>query len=84
MEIPADSSKGSPQSITWTNNLRLKQFTAHVDANFKKDLPVPPQDFYVNLNQTKIGIVNGGITLEWIRGTAFTLCLSMSLILLSK
>ena len=68
IDAPADSSGGSPQDITWTNNAGLKQFTALVDASYKKDLPTPPAHFYVNMDQTKIGIINGGFTLEWIRG----------------
>ena len=68
VESPANSNKGAPQDTTWTNNVRLQEFTAHVEANYQKILPDTPKDFYVNKEQTKIGIINGGIRLEWIRG----------------
>ena len=68
VEAPTDSSSGSPQPTEWTNNLQLESFTAYVDGNYKKDLPIPPDDFYINLDATRIGIIDGGVILEWKRG----------------
>ena len=74
VEAPANSSAGSPQDTVWTNNIRLEKFTSHVHGSYKKVLPNPPDDFYVKLDETKIGIVNGGITIEWKRGNSSTAC----------
>ena len=68
VEVPTNSSSGSPQPTEWTNNLQLESFTAYVDGNYKKDLPIPPDDLYVNLDATRIGIIDGGIILELKRG----------------
>ena len=54
----------------WTNNVRVEKFSAYVDGYFKVDLPVPPDEFYVSLEQTRIGIIRGEIRLEWKRGNA--------------
>ena len=71
VEAPHDTSSGSPQTTVWTNNVRLETFYAHVDGNYKKDLPIPPDDFYVKLDETRIGIIDGGIVLELKRGTTY-------------
>ena len=68
VDIPADSGVGSPQDTVWTNNIRLEKFTSHVDGSYKKVLPNRPDEFYVKLDETRIGVVNGGITVEWKRG----------------
>lgn len=65
---PANSSGGSPQGIVWTNNVRVEEFSAHFDASFNILLPILPTDFYINSAGTKVGIINGGIRLEWKRG----------------
>ena len=74
VEVPANSSAGSPQARVWTNNIRLEKLTSYVDGSYKKVLPNPPGDFYVKLDETKIGIVNGGITIEWKRGNTSAAC----------
>ena len=68
VDVPADSGAGSPQDTVWTNNTRLEKFTSHVNGSYKKVLPNPPGEFYVKLDETRIGVVNGGITVKWKRG----------------
>ena len=68
VDVPADSGVGSTQDIVWTNNTRLEKFSSHVNGSYKKVLPSPPDNFYVKLDETRIGVVNGGITVEWKRG----------------
>ena len=70
VESPTNSSSGSPQPTKWTNILQLESFTAYVDGNYKKDLPMPPNDLYVNPDATRIGIIDGGLILELKRGTS--------------
>ena len=71
VEGPFDTSMSSPQDTVWTNNILLHSAVAYVDAQYVKklpDLPDTPSEFYVKLEDSIVGIVDGGVSLELERG----------------
>ena len=67
-EVPADSSAPSPQDIVYTNNIHIDTSEAYIDAQYVKSLPATPDNFYIKHEDSLVGIVDGGVSLQLVRG----------------